>query len=112
MGLSRNSRVMICQPMAFCDEEEILEVRTRATAKLEGMGYMVIDTYFQDDWYSKEAMEQRGVVNNPLCFFAKSIEKMSMCDFVYFAKGWEKTRGCRLEHEVALAYELKVIYED
>lgn len=37
---------------------------------------------------------------------------MSYCHAVYFCKDWEKARGCRLEHEVALAYGLMVIYED
>lgn len=33
-------------------------------------------------------------------------------DAAYFCHGWEKTRGCRIEHEAACAYGLTVIYED
>lgn len=29
----------------------------------------------------------------------------------YFCKGWENTRGCRIEHEAAKAYGLEIIYE-
>lgn len=29
----------------------------------------------------------------------------------YFCKGWEKARGCRIEHEAAKAYGLEIIYE-
>ena len=36
---------------------------------------------------------------------------MSLCHKVYFAKGWENARGCKIEHEVALAYGLEIIYE-
>ena len=71
----------------------------------------VVNTYFQDEWYSKEAMLSRGVVQIPLCFLAKSLEKMSECSTVYFAKGWENARGCKIEHEVALQYGLEIIYE-
>ena len=29
---------------------------------------------------------------------------MSKCNAVYFCKGWENARGCRIEHETAKAY--------
>nr|WP_243024751.1 DUF4406 domain-containing protein [Clostridium sp. AF27-2AA] len=35
-----------------------------------------------------------------------------MCHAVYFCKGWEQTRGGRLEHDAAVAYGLTVIYEE
>ncbi|MCX4267909.1 MAG: DUF4406 domain-containing protein [Lachnospiraceae bacterium] len=57
-------------------------------------------------------MEQRGVVQIALCFLAKSLENMSLCHVVYFYKGWENARGCRIEHEVAMAYGLEVMYEE
>ena len=31
---------------------------------------------------------------------------------VYFCKGWENARGCKLEHAVAEAYGLTIIYEE
>ena len=57
-------------------------------------------------------MKERGVENRPLCFLAKSLENMSLCHAAYFCKGWEETRGCRIEHEAAKAYGLKIIYEE
>lgn len=57
-------------------------------------------------------MEERGVVQIPLCFFAKSVEAMANCHAAYLCKGWETTRGCKLEHEVAKAYGLTIIYEE
>ena len=62
--------------------------------------------------YGKEAMEACGVVQIPLCFLAKSLENMSLCHAAYFCKGWEQARGCRIEHEAAKAYGLKIIYEE
>ena len=59
----------------------------------------------------KKAMEERGVVQIPLCFLAKSLENMSLCHAAYFCKGWENARGCRIEHEAAKAYGLEIIYE-
>lgn len=54
----------------------------------------------------------RGVVQIPLCFLAKSLENMSMCHAAYFCKGWENARGCKIEHDAAVAYGLEIIYED
>lgn len=56
-------------------------------------------------------MKERGVVNPPICFLAKSLENMSMCDTVYFCEGWEAARGCRIEHQAAMAYGLEILYQ-
>lgn len=104
-------KAMICQPMAGKTEQEIVEVRERAIAVLEAKGFEIVNTLFTDDWYNDQAMKARGVVQIPLYFLAKSLESMSLCHAAYFCKGWEKARGCRIEHEAAKAYGLEIIYE-
>ena len=104
-------KVMLCQPMSGKTEQEIIETRERAITPLKENGYEIVNTLFTDDWYSKKAMEERGVVQIPLCFLAKSLENMSLCHAAYFCKGWENARGCRIEHEAAKAYGLEIIYE-
>lgn len=105
-------RAMFSQPMAGKTDEEIIEDRERAVAALTAKGYEVVNTYFSDKWYSDDAMEERGVVQVPLCYLAKSLENMSLCHTAYFCKGWEDARGCRIEHDAAVAYGLEVLYED
>ena len=105
-------KAMLSQPLAGKTNEEITATRERAIAALEARGYEIVNTLFTDEWYSKESMEKRGVVNIPLCFMAKSLENMSLCHAAYFCKGWERARGCRIEHEAAKAYGLEIIYED
>lgn len=105
-------KAMLSQPMAGKTQEEIVATRERAIADLERRGYEIVNTLFTDEWYSKEKMEERGVVQIPLCFLAKSLENMSLCHAAYFCKGWEKTRGCKIEHDAAVAYGLEVIYEE
>lgn len=107
-----NKRAMVSQPMAGKTDEEIAEARDRAHAKLREMGYEFVNTLFTDEWYSEAAMEERGVVQVPLCYLAKSLENMSLCHAAYFCKGWENARGCRIEHDAAVAYGLEVLYED
>ena len=103
-------KAMISQPMAGCSDEEIAAARDKAIAWLESHGYEVVNTLFTDEWYSDESMQERGVVQVPLCFLAKSLENMSLCHAAYFVDGWEHARGCRIEHDAAVAYGLEVIY--
>lgn len=103
-------KAMISQPMAGKTEQEIIDTRNRAIAKLEGLGYEVVNTLFTDEWYSEKSMRERGVEQIPLCFLAKSLENMSLCHAAFFAEGWENARGCRIEHEAAEAYGLTILY--
>lgn len=105
-------RAMLSQPMAGKTDDEIKETREKAIKTLENKGYEIVNTLFTDEWYSKEKMAERGVVQIPLCFLAKSLENMSLCHAAYFCKGWKNARGCRIEHEAAKAYGLDIIYED
>lgn len=104
-------KAMLSQPMGGLTDEEIVETRERAIAALEGMGYEIVNTLFTDEYYSDWKAEERGVVNRPLMFLAKSLENMSLCHAAYFCKGWENARGCRIEHEAAKAYGMTIIYE-
>lgn len=104
-------KAMLSQPMAGKTKEEIVETRERAIKYLEAHGYEVVNTLFTDEWYSKEKMEERGVVQIPLCFLAKSLENMSLCHVVYFCSGWQDARGCRIENEAAIAYGVDCLYE-
>ena len=104
-------KAMLSQHMAGKTEKEIVETRERAIAALKERGYEIVNTLFTDEWYSDEAMKERGVVQIPLCFLAKSLENMSLCHAAYFCAGWENARGCRIEHEAAKAYGLEVLYE-
>lgn len=105
-------KAMLSQPMNGKTDEEIVATREKAIKVLKEREYEIVNTLFTDEWYSKEKMEERGVVQIPLCFLAKTFESMSLCHAVYFCKGWEKARGCRIEHEAAIAYGLDVIYEE
>lgn len=111
-GNGMNKKAMLSQPMRDKTDEEISVTREKAIEALHNAGYEIVNTLFTDEWYSKERLEDKGVVQIPLWFLAKSIKSMSMCDAVYFCKGWEKSPGCRIEHIIACAYGLTVIYED
>lgn len=105
-------KAMVSQPMAGKTEEEIVATRKKAIIALKDKGYEVIDMLYADDWCSEEQIQKRGVVQISLYFLAKSLENMSLCHAAYFCKGWEKACGCKIEHDAAVAYGLKIIYEN
>lgn len=104
-------KAMLSQPMAGKTDEEIAATRDRAIATLEELGYEVVNTLFTDEWYSADSMKERGVVQIPLCFLAKSLENMSLCHAVFFCDGWADARGCRIEWDAAKDYGLEMLYE-
>lgn len=95
-------KLFISQPMRGKTDEEILKEREKAVASAErhlGEKVEVIDSFFQNA--PAEA--------NPLWFLGKSLELLSAADVAYFAPGWEKARGCRIENTCAIEYGITVI---
>lgn len=95
-------KVFISQPMGGKTDEEILAVRAKAVESVKeklGEPVDIIDSFFQSA--PAEA--------KPLWFLGKSLELLSTADVAYFAPGWEKARGCRIENECAIQYGIDVI---
>lgn len=95
-------KLFISQPMRGKTDEEILKERKEAIEAAErilGEEVEVIDSFF----------EKAPVDAKPLWFLGKSIELLSDADIVFFAKGWEEARGCKIEYECAVEYGIIVI---
>ena len=95
-------KLFISQPMRGKTDEEILKERKEAIEAAErilGEEVEVIESFF----------EKAPVDAKPLWFLGKSIELLSDADIVFFAKGWEEARGCKIEHECAVEYGIIVI---
>lgn len=50
-------------------------------------------------------------MNFTLCDLAKSLEQMARCNIVCFCKGWQDSKECRFQYELAQAYGLNVFEE-
>lgn len=88
-------KIMISLPMKGKTEEQIRSERAELVKKLEEKGHEVVDTIFAEETPEGDAR---------LYYLAKSIEAMSKVDAVVFMPGWEKARGCQIEHEIAVKY--------
>jgi hypothetical protein len=104
-------KIMISQPMNGLTDEQIDETRNRFFEFACKEKFDVVNTFFTGGFNSPSSMKSRGIIQIPVYFLAKSLEYMSECSTVYFAKGWENARGCKIEHEIALQYGLEIIYE-
>lgn len=95
-------KLFISQPMKGKTDEEILKEREKAIESAKrhlGEDVEVIDSFFQS----------APVDVRPLWFLGKSLELLSTADVVYFAKDWEKYRGCKIENLCAIEYGIDVI---
>lgn len=95
-------RLFISQPMRGKTDEEIIVTREKAiesARKHFSEPVEVIDSFFQG----------APADAKPLWYLAKSLELLSTADVAYFAKDWEKYRGCRIENTCAIEYGIDVI---
>lgn len=104
---------MISQPMNGLTDEKIIKARKNAEIYLKLRGYEVVDTLVKEEERKRliPILERKGVHNMSLWFMLKAVETMTICDMVYFCKGWQDARGCVIEHECAEKYGLD-IYEE
>ena len=96
-------KVMISQPMKGKTNEQIREERTHLVKRLQDEGIEVVDTVFEN------APADEDVA---IYMLSQSIRYIGKVDAVYFMKGWEKARGCKVEHQVAVEYGKQVYYEN
>jgi Asp-tRNA(Asn)/Glu-tRNA(Gln) amidotransferase A subunit family amidase len=94
-------KVMISQPMRGKTNEQIREERAELVKELQKEGHEVIDTVFEN------APADEDVA---IYMLSQSIRYIGKVDALYFMKGWEKARGCKIEHQVAVEYGKQVFY--
>ena len=98
-----NMKIMISQPMKGKTNEQIREQRAELVTRLQEEGLEVVDTVFEN------APTDEDIA---IYMLSQSIRYIGKVDAVYFMKGWEKARGCKIEHEVAVQYGKQVFYEN
>ena len=95
-------KVFISQPMNGKTDEQIREdsriVEIRSHRKLNET-FEILDTLFHLD---------EGT--HPLVYLGKGIEIMADADIVSFMKGWDESRRCIIEHDIAVRYGIKRLF--
>lgn len=95
-------KLFISQPMIDKTDDEIKTERSNIIKEVtEKFGEVeVIDSFFESAPHDAK----------PLWFLGKSLEFLSNADIAYFAKDWDKYRGCKIEHTCAVEYGIEVIH--
>lgn len=99
---SEKLKVMISQPMKGKTNKQIREEREKLVKNLERAGLEVIDTIVKET-------PPEGI-DEPIFYLSKSIEFISKVDIVYFMKGWENARGCKIENRICQEYGKPTMY--
>jgi len=95
-------KLFISQPMRGKTDEEILAVREKAMASAKtalNEDVEVIESFFQG----------APAAAKPLWYLGESLKLLAEADVAYFAKGWDKARGCEIEHRCAVEYGIRTI---
>ena len=97
-------KLFISQPMKGRTDEEILAERERVAKAVQEVYEDEVEVI--DSFFAGEADDA-----SPLELLGRSIQLMAGADLVYFARGWEKSRGCKIEHACAEEYGKEVAVE-
>ena len=97
-------KIFISQPMRGKTDEQIKEERNAACLRIKnlfGEEVEVIDSFFEGVYHEEK----------PLFYLGKSLELLSQADLVYFVKGWNNSRGCKIEQRCSDEYGYVQYYE-
>ena len=96
-------KIMLSSPMKGKTKEQIDSER-------KDMIELLLDTF--DNSVVIESVIENPEEKTELECFSESIFHMSQSNILAMGHGWEKARGCKLEHEIAKAYNMPIVYLD
>lgn len=95
-------KLFISQPMKDKTDDEILAERSNAIQAAKDSlkdEIEVIDSFFQG----------APADAKPLWYLGESLKLLATADVAYFATGWGKARGCKIENTCAKEYGIPTI---
>lgn len=101
-------KIFISQPMRGRKDDEIREERREIMAQVAmrfpGEDVQEIQSFIPDEFH---AANMKHVA---LAYLGKSLMMLAEADLAVFVQGYAEARGCRIEHEAAIAYSVDRIY--
>ena len=111
--MSDTIRLFISIPMSGRSEKEILEQmdreenRAMAYFAKRGINIVMYNSYINQDYVDEVQFR-----NNDVYMLSKSIEVLAYADTIWMGEGWQKSRGCQVEHKIATEYYLGRYYSE
>ena len=94
----RTLKCFISQPMKNKTIEQIKNEREEVIEFLHRNGMKEISSIIENN-------------EDPVYALGESIKLLANADCAYFMKGWNKARGCIIEHEVCERYGIPIIMD-
>lgn len=106
-------KIFISQPMNGLTDEEIAKVREQAIEEIKikyqfferNKELEIVSTIFKREG---EILPKNA---NRLWWLGRAIQILDECDIIYMCKGWENARGCKIERQVAIEYNIGIDYQ-
>ena len=77
--------------------------------RLKNTKYELINSLLTSKTF--KAIELNKTIKKPSIYcLSRSIKYLSQADVAYFVSGWNYSRGCKIEHEIAKQYNIKISY--
>lgn len=108
-------KVFISQPMNGASMQDVRRERANFLSVWKeiqlSFGFNEINrgSHFIDSFLKEFNPEADDINARSIKFLAKSLELMADADIVYFACDPNKSRGCKIEYEVAKAYGKRIV---
>ncbi len=99
-------------------EEEILATRQKEIEKIhqlfdaDGVEINVIASYIDDATRKHFKKYVSDDINWDIFWLSQSLERLAMADMIWLCEGWEYSKGCNVEFECAIQYELDIVYPE
>lgn len=97
-------KIFISQPMHGRSDDEILNERAEIAKNLEevfGKDVKIIDSFTKSS---------EDISKGRIWMLGGSIQLMFDADVLVFVEGYEKAKGCMIEKQVAVLYNLKILF--
>lgn len=106
-------KVFISQPMSGLPDEEVAKVRDQAIEEIKNI-YQFFERNNQLEIVSTTFTRDDEVIpENPsrLWWLGRAIQMLEGVDIIYFCKGWENSKGCKVEKLVATEHNIGTYYQ-
>ena len=98
-------KVMISQPMNGIPDSEVRRIQNELKERFAKYHIEVVDSFLTEE-------VDTNLRNKGVFYLGRTIQKfLSDVDAVYFVKGWQSARGCRIEREICKEYGIMILDE-
>lgn len=97
-------KVFISQPMAGKTADEI---KLEKDGIIDEIKSLYPDAGIIDSFVTEQPPED--CTNVDLWYLGQSLTFLAKSDVAYFAEGWRKNRGCKIEYDAAVAYGIPIV---